>query len=95
MALQISYNSDYGHTFATAYVRIQQVLIQTPLDNTNNRLNVTCEVYADSTARTNSKTPVGYLSVEGSFDEATTSTSRADLYAWLKTQPGFEGATDV
>lgn len=94
MALQISYNSDFGVTFSTAYVRIMEVQVNTPLDDANNKLKVVTEVYADNQARLDGKVPVGFLRAEDGFTE-TNSLSKAELYTWLKTQPGFEGATDV
>jgi len=94
MALQINYDSNYGFAFNTAYVRISETRVFTPVNDSMNRIMVKLSLYANNQARLDDAQPVGILHVEGPFDE-TSSLSKADLYTWLKTQPGFENATDV
>lgn len=94
MALQLSFESEYGVTFASAYARITKTHVDTPTDDAMNRIRVEVEVYANQAARDATAQPVGFLVADNTFDE-TQSLSKADLYTWLKTQPGFENAIDV
>lgn len=95
MALQINYNSEYGVAFNDAYVRIKHTEVRTPVDDDSNRLTVQLEIFASNQARLDGAQPIGNTQAsDGEYDE-TSSLSKADLYAWLKTQPGFEGAIDV
>jgi len=94
MALQMTVSSTYGVDFNTAYLRIFHVEVFTPPNDSNNSIAVDLEVYATAETRDAGKEPIDRLHLEGPFDESS-SLSKADLYTWLKTQPGFENAIDA
>lgn len=90
MALQSSYNAVNHALVATnAYTKISSFVVEN-IDP--KRISIYTETYVDTNARTMCKTPIGYNSYQMAFVDNFTF---ADMYAFLKTQLEFTGATDV
>ena len=99
MALQMNYTTPHGIDITNAYVRINNIKLQSSARAAREPfLHIEVEYYASAQARIDEKTPVGITAVIGDYDPATLvgSLSFTDsCYTWLKTQPGFESAVDV
>lgn len=84
MALQISYNSQYGFTAPAAYVRIESFA------GGKDTINVNVQYFYDAAARTDQQ-PIGYNNFQLEIENGAT---MADMYTALKALPEFTGSTD-
>lgn len=94
MALTQTITTPFGETFPGYYRIIAANLVFTTEGRI--RLNMTVDVYSRQEARNAGASAFESVNVMCDFDaEEELPNTRAEYYAWLKTQPGFENATDV
>lgn len=84
MALQVSYNSQYGFTAPSAYVRIERFMGDKDL------VDVQLQYFYNEASRLNSS-PIGFSSHQLELPNGAT---MAQMYTALKELPEFSGATD-
>lgn len=85
MALQISYDSQYGVTATEAYVRIDRFRGEKQF------IAVDCCYYYNEAARTNGQQPIGYHSFTLNISNGAT---MEQMYTALKDDSNFIGAVD-
>jgi hypothetical protein len=101
MALQLNLTAEktgVGVASPEAYARI----VHLAFDTKTGKVTLSVDIHYDQAARAANKSPVsggiysGFVGIDmPSIDVALAEGVRAVLYAWLKTQADFTGATDV
>jgi len=91
MALQIPLSTEFGLSVDDAYARISMI---TTLHEAEDIHEITIDVFMNKTTFDAGNKPLSRFILRRPYDD-TASVGFADIYAWLKTQPGFENATDV
>ena len=94
MAIIMAYSDDYGNDYASAYIRIRQLIIDNP--DVGDK-NATCmvDIYASKAKRTNGKRPfITNKSYNWIPAGGINTLVMADAYSYLKTLPEFSVATD-
>lgn len=102
MALQLSYDDDFGNTNASAYHRVTTLLLYVAQE----RVKIEVSTYKDSAARSAGKEPLRrvYHAAQGAdfttyFDDAVLDTENYNplerAYEYLKTLDEWDGASDV
>jgi hypothetical protein len=91
MALNKQINLESGHSIQ--YHRISQVSTIPKIEENLHLHIITVESYKDEQSRLDGKKPARVISVKEQSSEL--DKSIADLYAHLKSQPEFDGSSDI